>query len=224
MPHKCPACQADVPGVVEQSVLEERLNAQKLTHKAAMDAAAESLKAAQNEAKAHKDKAALAEAAQSEATTWRGKYEQRVEADARIEALKAAKADPAKLSGFEVFYNAEMAGKPEADRPKFADWLALPETVANPFLAAHFQPVAPGAPPPPPPGTPPAPPKPGAPPPPPPGAPPPPASPGPAPKRTPAEYAAYIQSPEFMALPIADQRKKIAEAKAEAKAGQQPAV
>lgn len=133
MPVKCPGCQADVPDVVPTATMTERLRAKDDAIKLKDEAFA----TAQAEAATLKTKAAAADSATAEATTWRQKHDALLEGTARAEALGLAGVAKERQAGFVTMYNAAIAGKADADRPTFADWLAG-DAKADPFLAPHF--------------------------------------------------------------------------------------
>ncbi len=134
MSHKCPACSADVPGVVPQSTLEERLNAQR----AAKDGEISLLRSQLGDAS---DKAARFDGVEAERARLAVELVRLNEGGARRAALvELGIHDPTVHSTFGVLYDSAVAGLGDEDRPAFADWLADEEAGArlNPVLAPMF--------------------------------------------------------------------------------------
>jgi len=150
--HKCPACSADVPGVLTQEDHEKRLKAK--------SGEIELLRA---ELTTSADKAGRFDQVESERARLAGEVVRLTEGASRTSALAALGIhDPREVKSFSALYASDAAGLEEP--PSFADWLAAEDGArANPLLAPKLAAAPPGAPPAPP-GAPPAPPRPGAPP------------------------------------------------------------
>lgn len=133
MSYKCPSCSADVPGVVLQSTLEERLNAQR----AAKEGEIALLRDQLGEAS---DKASRFDGVESERARLAGELVRLNEGSVRRAALvELGIHDPAVHSTFGVLYDSAVAGISDDERPAFADWLGDESGARlNPVLAPMF--------------------------------------------------------------------------------------
>ena len=152
MSHKCPACEADVPGVVTQATLEERINAQR----AAKDG---EIKLLRGQLESSADKAGRFDTTEAERVRLASQVATLTEGAGRRDQLVALGInDPTIHSTFGVLYDSAVAGLEGEARPTFDAWLGDAEAGArlNPVLAPLFvapttpsvpDPLAPGAPP-----------------------------------------------------------------------------
>lgn len=135
MAHKCPSCDADVPGVVTQTDLEDRLNGQR----AAKQGEIELL---QGQLAASADKAGRFDSVLADRDRLTVELARSTEGASRRDALVALGVhDPAVHSTFGVLFESAVAGLEGDQRPTFDVWLADEATGArvNPVLAPMFR-------------------------------------------------------------------------------------
>ncbi len=137
MAHKCPACQADVPDVVLQSKMTERV-----------DAKTAEIVLLQTSLTANKDKADRFDAVETERVRLAAEVVQLNEGATRTSALQAVGVTDAAVSaGFQALYASYAAGIPDGGETKsFTDWVNAEDGAkANPLLSSQFGNAAPAA-------------------------------------------------------------------------------
>ncbi len=140
MAHKCPSCSADVPGVVTQATLEERLSAK-----------SSEISMLRTELATKADKADRFDAVEAQRAQLASEILQLREGAARRATLaEIGVTDDATIDGFASLYSSHVAGLGEEERPTFSDWVSGEEGAkTNPLLARFYQsteaPQVPGA-------------------------------------------------------------------------------
>lgn len=128
MAWKCAGCGAEAD-VVEKEEHVRRINAKETANKELKTQLADAEK-----------RAAAAGTATTELADLKAKYAaitERTERDAAFAAAGIA-ADEKIRGRFGVMYDADMAGKEEAERVPFAEWLVADDQKADPFLSPHY--------------------------------------------------------------------------------------
>lgn len=130
MSFKCPGCDAvheKVPGYVSQDKMTERLAAKGTEIAALKDRVRELEPLASN-----------SEAIALERDQLKGRISD-MEAASQVDAaFSAAKVAPAARDGFKAIYDSAMAGKDEADRQPFHEWVGSEEARGHVLLKGHY--------------------------------------------------------------------------------------
>lgn len=129
MPHKCPSCDAEVPGVVPQTTLEQRIEAKN-----------GEIRLLQNELATTRDKAGRFDSVEAERDRLNGELVELREGNSRRDALLAiGVTDQNVASSFAALYSSATAALDAEARPTFGDWLQADDGAkANPLLAGFF--------------------------------------------------------------------------------------
>lgn len=129
MPHKCPSCEADVPNVVPQTTLNQRLEAK--NHEISL---------LRDELGKASDKAGRFDNVENERARLASELEALQDSAARRDALLSIGVSEASVAAsFGALYQSAVAGADDESRPTFAGWLEDENGArANPLLAQFF--------------------------------------------------------------------------------------
>lgn len=129
MPHKCPQCDAEVPGVVQQTTLEQRIEAKN-----------GEIRLLQDELATTRDKAGRFDAVEQERDRLNGELVELREGNLRRDALLAiGVTDQNVAASFAALYSSATAALESEARPTFDAWLESDDGAkSNPLLAGFF--------------------------------------------------------------------------------------